>query len=566
MGKRLDRKLLFVIGVTFLFTPLFVQAATLEFNVDPSYDYIGRSTVKAFLHQVGTNAYFFIEEEYYQNLDIEKRKSFTKALKDLSQEFDGVIYPQLRNIFGSEWKPGVDSDEKITILLTRIKEDKGGYFNPGDEYPRAQVPASNEREMVYMNVNNIEDKLAPSYLAHEFVHLITFNQKERIYGVPEETWLNEARAEAAPTLLGYDEDYQGSLLQKRVRVFSQNPGDSLTEWKGESADYGVANLFIQYLLDHYGTRILADSLQSGEAGIPSLNYALDKRRFDEDFSEVFTNWLVTVLINDCGVGSKYCYLNQNLKIIKIIPQLSYLPLAGESTLSVTDYTKDWAGNWIKFIGGQGTLKLEFIGNQNITFKVPYITQTSSGSYGVSFLELDTSQQGTVFIANFGNKYNSLVMIPVSQEKTEGFDGIESFRRFIWTASIINENPEEEEELISQLLAQIASLQAQIVQIQARINAILGQGGSTTGCSVFRNNLYYGMKDSVEVKCLQQFLKNQGADIYPEGLVTGNFSNLTLTAVIRFQEKYKGEILVPLGMEKGTGYVGSMTRSKINQLL
>jgi len=42
--------------------------------------------------------------------------------------------------------------------------------------------------------------------------------------------------------------------------------------------------------------------------------------------------------------------------------------------------------------------------------------------------------------------------------------------------------------------------------------------------------------------------------------------LTQQAVIRFQEKYASEILTPLGLPNGTGYVGAATRSKINQLL
>jgi len=50
------------------------------------------------------------------------------------------------------------------------------------------------------------------------------------------------------------------------------------------------------------------------------------------------------------------------------------------------------------------------------------------------------------------------------------------------------------------------------------------------------------------------------------LVTGNFLNLTQSAVIRLQEKYASEILNPLGLEKGTGYVGTLTRAQINQLL
>jgi len=66
--------------------------------------------------------------------------------------------------------------------------------------------------------------------------------------------------------------------------------------------------------------------------------------------------------------------------------------------------------------------------------------------------------------------------------------------------------------------------------------------------------------------LQEFLKSQGSEIYPEGLVTGNFLAFTQAAVIRFQEKYASEILTPLGLEKGSGFVGLKTRAKINEIL
>jgi hypothetical protein len=70
----------------------------------------------------------------------------------------------------------------------------------------------------------------------------------------------------------------------------------------------------------------------------------------------------------------------------------------------------------------------------------------------------------------------------------------------------------------------------------------------------------------DIKELQTFLKNQGKNIYPEGLVTGYFGPLTKRAVIRFQEKYFDEILAPLGNKKGTGFVGEYTRIKINKIL
>ena len=100
--------------------------------------------------------------------------------------------------------------------------------------------------MIYLNSEYIRSSRAKSFLAHEFTHLIVFNQKEREYGIEEDIWLNELLAEYASTLVGYDDIYEGSNLEKRVNIFLEEPSDSIAEWQNEKTDYGVTNLFGQY--------------------------------------------------------------------------------------------------------------------------------------------------------------------------------------------------------------------------------------------------------------------------------------------------------------------------------
>ncbi len=534
---------------------------SVNFNIDKNFDASTRSQVLAVLVKTSSNLYFYVEKNWWDSQVSAKQNEILSDLDNLSAEFDNKIYPTLTSVFGSEWKPGVDGDNKITILFHSIKENFGGYFRSSDEYIKLQVPDSNEREMLYLPVAQIDNSQLKVFLAHEFVHLITFNQKDRMQSVQEEVWLNEARADYASTIMGYDNAYEGSNLQRRVKDFLNSPSDSLTEWQETKYDYAVVNLFMHYLVDHYSISVLTDSLKSKLVGILSINEALLKNGAKENFAQIFTNWTVATIINDCSQDLKYCYLNQNLKNLRMNPTLNFLPISGNSSLSVTNITKNWAGNWQKIIGGNGDLKLEFSSLAGLDFQVPYIIFDKDSNYSIKFLKLDKNEKGQIDIKNFGDKYNSLIIIPSLQTKISGFDGLELTYPYTFTASITGAVLQEDQLLIQKLLAQIDSLKKQIAVIQAKNS---GENKNNNSCQL-NHNLYFGMSSS-DIICLQQFLKLQGLNIYPEGFITGNFGNLTKSAVIRFQEKYKSEILIPVGLYGGTGMVGILTRQKINQLL
>lgn len=533
-----------------------------NFYIESEYDLRGRDKLTAALIKITPQIYFYVDESWWNFIN---QDEIYQVLDELGKEFEDNIYPTLTSVFGPEWKPGIDKDSKITILIHPMKDSSGGYFSSKDEYSKFEASDSNEREMIYLNSEHIISPQNKSYLAHEFVHLITFHQKDNTHNVIEDVWLNEARAEYASTLMGYDDVYKGSNLANRAQFFSENPFDSLIEWEGEKSDYGIVNLFIQYLVDHYGIEILRDSLFSSEIGIESINYALDKNGFEQDFFQVFLDWTIAVFINDCSYGSKYCYTNENLQNLHVATRTNFLPMNGESTLTVVDTTKIWTGNWYKIIGGRNDLKLEFISSSAGCFKVPYITKSKAGSYKVDFLEFDNAQQDEIFIEDFSTEINSLIIIPIVKGDAQCADKL--FHSFSWSVSI--KKAKEESDLIKNLLAQIEQLTAEITRIQAKINSILANQGNQLGQQSQKtqiiNNLYYGLTNNQQVRSLQEFLKSQSPEIYPEGLITGNFLTLTKNAVIRFQEKHALEILSPWELTKGNGFVGKLTRDKINEL-
>lgn len=87
-------------------------------------------------------------------------------------------------------------------------------------------------------------------------------------------------------------------------------------------------------------------------------------------------------------------------------------------------------------------------------------------------------------------------------------------------------------------------------------------GEVLGVSVFKfnRNLRFGDRNNDVVE-LQKRLTSE--DLF-NASITGYFGVLTRSAVIKYQEKYASEILAPLGLTRGTGFVGPYTRAKLNQ--
>ncbi|MFA5730300.1 MAG: hypothetical protein WC938_03750, partial [Candidatus Paceibacterota bacterium] len=63
---------------------------------------------------------------------------------------------------------------------------------------------------------------------------------------------------------------------------------------------------------------------------------------------------------------------------------------------------------------------------------------------------------------------------------------------------------------------------------------------------------------------QECLAND-SEIYPSGTISGQFGQETKAAVIKFQEKYRDDILTPNNLTEGTGKVAGATIKKLNEV-
>ena len=555
LKRNTKRKIVLFTAVFLIFTAgvNFAQAISVgqerSFNIQSQYDLLGRSKIDTQLMKITNQLYFYADKIWFNELLSENKNEINNKLYNLSSEFEYKIYPILTQTFGFEDSPGIDDDSRILVVLHKMEATIGGYMQTEDNYSSQIYSRSNEGQIIYLNADNIlflsSDNLN-YHLAHEFMHLITFKQNPN-----EEVWLNEARAEYTETLLGYEKDWVNSNLQRRVQQFLNSTNISLLDWDNANYDYAKVNLLTQYLVEHYGINILVDSLHSSRVGVDAINYALKKNGFFEDFSDVFMNWLITNVVNDCSVNEKYCYKNPYLQNFTVFPYAYYLPTQGKSSLSVTDSLNLWSAKWQKIIGGKDSIKMEWnIPEETPISQVPYVIVKNNGEKQVGFLDFEGSNIDEIFVSDFGDKNIALITIPFLTSTSS-----DKLHYFSWDVSVLENSEQAEAEAIRALQTKIFLLQQEIVKLQAQLLALSASQNSST-CSPFYSDLYFGM-NSNQVSCLQQYLKSLGPEIYPEALVTGYFGPLTQAAVKRYQA-LQGIIT--------TGYFGFLTRTAVNNEL
>ena len=400
-----------------------------SFYISPQYDAQSRTQVSATLTAISKYAYFYVEDSYWNNLRSDTRSQVLSWIALLGHEFDDRIYPTETQFFGSEPNPGVDNNPRVTILLSPLIENAGGYFDTANGYSKSQAPSSNAREMIYINVTALSDqRKVNAFLAHEFQHLISFNQKEKLRNVLDDTWLNELRSEYAVTLLGYNDNFAGSHLEKRSQAFIQNPSDSLTEWKNAPADYGQIGLFGEYLAEHWPPKVIADTLKTSSVGVASINDALKQNGASDSFIGIFSQWTAANILNDASVNPKLGYTREGLKTFHIAPTKTFINLGDDVALVTSDAVKDWQGRWYDISqfanGGKNVLKINFSSPSVASFYISYLIFKNDGSQVFSVFN-PAIGSSTLYVNGIGTDVKRVILVPIKKDKISGFTSDET---------------------------------------------------------------------------------------------------------------------------------------------
>ncbi|MDD2714665.1 MAG: hypothetical protein PHW04_02095 [Candidatus Wallbacteria bacterium] len=293
--------------------------------------------INATLRAVTAHAYIYVEEGQTVS---------DQTITRFSSEFDNNIYPNDHKYYGSEWNPGIDFDERVTMFFLDIKDGYdpqtspgfvAGYYFPMNEYSTKTFEYSNEREMLYIDTNPAtpSSKMTYSVIAHEFQHMIHWNVDPR-----EEVWLNESCAQLAMKTCGYEHPNQ-------IFAYILNPKLSLPAWdkKVMLENYGAVYLWNYYLASKFSSpdyeNFTLKLVANQKHGLDSVSDTLAQIGVTEDLTKIFADWAVANIIN--SRGSDYGY--DSTMGMKLHPTKTYVADTGDW---VSDKVLKFSADYLQF--------------------------------------------------------------------------------------------------------------------------------------------------------------------------------------------------------------------------
>lgn len=257
---------------------------------------------------VSDHAYFWVED----GLDFAQDDVLFAA-----EQLESYYYPLVSDLFGKAWQPGVDNDPHFTILhLDDVdNSDELGYFTDLDEYPQSLYSDSNEQEMIYLNMSQLElnEDLYFGTLVHEMQHLSQWHIDPN-----EKAWVNEGVSQLVELYVGLDTVETAPYLEA--------PQVSLNLWAYDEqtidAHYANAYLFFVYFWEQLGETAVYELVRHPANGLASV-WALLPKYDTRSLSQFVLDWAVAVYLDNPTAGKAYAFTALDLDLPLIEDQIRF---------------------------------------------------------------------------------------------------------------------------------------------------------------------------------------------------------------------------------------------------
>lgn len=248
-------------------------------------------SIQARVAAVNERAVAFVQEDLREDDDNIGEEQLKEALDLFAED-----YPLLVETFGAP--SDVDGDGRIAVLVTHLiaDVDAGGQFRASSVLPRRSGGDGNMIDLVWVNPLYPAESLR-SLLAHEFQHLVNFNQHVLVRGgISEVSWLNEGLSHLAEDLVA---DHRVSGNYELVLAFLEEPGavGLVDEYLVDSPTRGAAYLFVRGLVDLLGERVLLRLVQTSLVGSGNVEAAAG-----ESFADLMARWAAQLYISGTGLS------------------------------------------------------------------------------------------------------------------------------------------------------------------------------------------------------------------------------------------------------------------------
>ena len=268
---------------------------------DISGDYYRIDAAKTY---ESSNCIIYIDK----NLDVD---TLTPTSQYYGELFTTNIYKVCTNAFGNP--PDVDNNNKVIILFLDIKSYPdtsdsyvAGYFDPNNEL---LVEHSNEKDMIFMDANQGLSGINgvtnfPTTLAHEFQHMINYNQNVFIEGGSEQdVWINEGLSTAAESL------YLKAPIANKLTYYTNDSshtfanGKSLFKWSSYFSSYVNTYLFFQWIREQAVNsnliykEIITNSTQDSTSVLSRLQSRISVYDGSTTWSIVLRDWYLAKFLN-----------------------------------------------------------------------------------------------------------------------------------------------------------------------------------------------------------------------------------------------------------------------------